>query len=83
MLEKAFRDTISWEKPRNLDSLPDYLEQFSERGHEKKGLAWAPTAKGTPHTIVLTGAGIRAADLTRYLNASHDAIGRMLDTDTQ
>lgn len=65
MLEKAFRDTISWEKPRNLDNLPDYLEQFSERRNEADGLAWAPTAKGTPHTIVVTGAGLRAADLAR------------------
>ncbi|KAI9784725.1 MAG: hypothetical protein M1816_000728 [Peltula sp. TS41687] len=65
--EKAFRDTISWEKPRNLDNLPDYLEHFSEKRNEEEGLAWAPTAKGTPHTIFITGAGLRAADLTRAL----------------
>lgn len=65
MLEKAFRDTVNWEKPRRLDNLPDYLEQFSEKRDGVNGLAWAPTAKGTPHTIVITGAGLRAADLTR------------------
>jgi protein CMS1 len=47
-----------------MDNLPDFLEQFAE---DAKALGEAPKAKGAPHTIVVAGAGLRAAELVRSL----------------
>lgn len=64
-------DTTSWDKPRNLENLPAFLEQFKDarRSNAKgKTLSDAPNKNpGTPHTLVVAGAGLRAADLTRAL----------------
>lgn len=49
---------------RNLEKLPDFLEKFAA---EPERLSEAPKAKGSPHTIVVTGAGLRAADIVRYV----------------
>ncbi|KAJ9641475.1 Protein cms1 [Coniosporium apollinis] len=59
--ERAIRDTSTWEEQRDLEHLPAFLEEFG------KGLKEAPKAKGSPHTLVVTSAGLRAADLTRAL----------------
>lgn len=64
-LETAWFDTTGWDQPRDLDHLPDFLEHFSSSSKDRKGLTWAPETKGAPHTIVITGAGLRAADLSR------------------
>jgi protein CMS1 len=48
--------------------LPDYLEHFSAGSGAGKGLTWAPHQKGTPHTIVLAAAAMRAADLSRWVS---------------
>jgi hypothetical protein len=59
----AIRDTTSWDKPRDLNNLPGFLEKFS--GNSTK--LWSASKKnGAPHTIIVTGAGLRAADLARY-----------------
>ncbi|KAK1768785.1 U3-containing 90S pre-ribosomal complex subunit-domain containing protein [Phialemonium atrogriseum] len=58
------KDTTSWAKPRTLENLPDFLEAFVE---DPKELGAAPKDKGAPHTIVVTGAGLRAAELVRSL----------------
>ncbi|KAJ9161610.1 Protein cms1 [Coniochaeta hoffmannii] len=60
----AIKDTTSWQKPRNLENLPEFLEEFAE---DAKQLGEAPEAKGSPHTIVVAGAGLRAAELVRSL----------------
>ncbi len=60
----AIKDTTSWQKPRTLENLPEFLEEFTE---DTKQLAEAPEAKGSPHTIVVAGAGLRAAELVRSL----------------
>ncbi|KAK3700343.1 Protein cms1 [Vermiconidia calcicola] len=67
--EKAIIDTTGWEKPRTKDQLPNFLEHFAGSKRKKKGqkLGNAPQEKGHPHTLVLAGAGLRAADLTRSL----------------
>lgn len=67
--EKAITNTTSWEKPRTADHLPEYLEQFATSRRKRKGhkLTDAPLDKGSPHTLVIAGAGLRAADLTRAL----------------
>jgi protein CMS1 len=63
-------NTTSWDKPRNLENLPAFIEQFKdERRSDKPGktLSDAVKQKSTPHTIVIAASGIRAADLTRAL----------------
>jgi protein CMS1 len=58
----AIRDTTSWDKPRDLANLPGFLEKFS--GNSTK--LWSASKKpGAPHTIIVTGAGLRAAELAR------------------
>ncbi|KAL2128886.1 hypothetical protein VTI74DRAFT_8507 [Chaetomium olivicolor] len=58
----AIRDSTSWEKPRNLGNLPEFLEKFAEEGEK---LDEAPKKNGSPHTLIVAGAGLRAADLVR------------------
>jgi protein CMS1 len=58
--EKAIFDTASWERPRDLENLPAFLEHFAG-----DSLSAASKAKGTPHTLVIASAGLRAADITR------------------
>ncbi|KAF2146235.1 uncharacterized protein K452DRAFT_219405 [Aplosporella prunicola CBS 121167] len=60
--ERAIRDTSIWEQERSLPNLPTYLETFAQEDVKK-----VPKKAGHPHTIVVAGAGIRAADLTRSL----------------
>lgn len=58
----AVKDTTSWQKTRTLANLPDFLESFVK---DPKELGEAPSKKGAPHTIIVTGAGLRAADIVR------------------
>jgi hypothetical protein len=58
------KDTTSWEKPRTLENLPEFLEAFAE---DVKKLGEAPKAKGAPHTLIVAPAGLRAADLVRQV----------------
>ena len=67
--ERAIVDTTSWIKSRNVDQLPGFLEQFSRSRGKKRGqkLSDAPQEKGHPHTVVVAGSALRAADLNRGL----------------
>jgi protein CMS1 len=67
--EKAIADTTTWSKLRTKENLADFVEQFVKSRRKKKGpkLSDAPAEKGSPHTLVIAGAGLRAADLTRSL----------------
>lgn len=65
--EKAFRDTSGWENRRLLKDLPGFLEHYSSKSQQAKNLSIASKSKGAPHTIVVTSAGLRAADVTRYV----------------
>ncbi|KAF2103958.1 hypothetical protein NA57DRAFT_70170 [Rhizodiscina lignyota] len=60
--EKAIQDTSNWEQPRRLEQLPSFLKKYASGK-----LSTASKAKGSPHTLVVAGAGLRAADLTRAL----------------
>lgn len=63
----AIRDTTSFADARVKEKLPEFLESCvaGESEIEQKRLGSAPKEKGAPHTIVVTGAGLRAADLVR------------------
>ncbi|WYZ45557.1 hypothetical protein EsH8_VIII_000873 [Colletotrichum jinshuiense] len=58
----SIKDTTSWTEPRSLDKLSDFLEKFAEKPEK---LGTAPEKKGAPHTIIVAGAGLRAADIVR------------------
>lgn len=63
----AIQDTTSWDKPRTLGNLSSFLEKFS--GNSTK--LWSASKKnGAPHTIIVTAAGLRAADTARYVNGT-------------
>jgi protein CMS1 len=58
----SIRDSTSWQKPRSLENLPDFLQAFSG---ESEKLDEAPKKCGSPHTVIVAGAGLRAADIVR------------------
>lgn len=66
IVDTAFVDTSGWETPRTLENLPGYLRKY---GFDSKRAA-APTIaskkSGCPHTLIITAAGLRAANVTRY-----------------
>jgi U3-containing 90S pre-ribosomal complex subunit len=62
-IEHAFLDTTSFESARALDKLPGFLKAFST--NEGSRLSKSAEEKGTPHTLVVAPAGLRAADLVR------------------
>ncbi|KAH8659600.1 U3-containing 90S pre-ribosomal complex subunit-domain containing protein [Ilyonectria robusta] len=62
MSASTIRDTTSWQESRTLDKLPDFLERFSTGAEE---LMKTSKRKGAPHTLIVAGAGLRAADITR------------------
>lgn len=65
---QAFKDTTSFEHVRKLAQLPDYLKAYSpEKGAR---LGSASEEKGSPHTLVIASAGLRAADLVRCVSFS-------------
>ncbi|KAI2786651.1 Protein CMS1 [Penicillium oxalicum] len=64
--DSAFLDTTSFAEPRNLEKLPSYLKSFSPKGAD---LAKASEQKGTPHTLVISAAALRAADVVRALRS--------------
>ncbi|PYI25098.1 hypothetical protein BP00DRAFT_410335 [Aspergillus indologenus CBS 114.80] len=65
--DSAFLDTSSFESARNLENLPAFLKAFSpEKGAH---LSKSSEEKGTPHTLVIAGAGLRAADVVRALRS--------------
>jgi len=80
--ERAITDTTSWEKTRSTENLPGFMEQFAGSRRNKKGqkLLHAPEQRGSPHTLVVPSAGLRAADLTRALSkfsTKHSAVAKL------
>ncbi|KAK4229968.1 U3-containing 90S pre-ribosomal complex subunit-domain containing protein [Podospora fimiseda] len=60
----GIKDTTSFQKPRTLENLPEFLETFAG---EKQRLDQATKECGAPHTLVVSAAGLRAADAVRSL----------------
>lgn len=61
----AVKDTTGFVEPRVKENLAAFLEEFAGSEEDKKRLGTAPKKCGSPHTIVVAGAGLRAADLVR------------------
>ncbi|KAL4922190.1 U3-containing 90S pre-ribosomal complex subunit-domain containing protein [Aspergillus aurantiobrunneus] len=70
--DSAFLDTSSFHSSRTLEKLPDFLKAFIPKG---TNLADSSEQKGTPHTIVVSPAGLRAADVVRYGNSTSTSGG--------
>jgi len=73
--QEAIIDTSSWARQRATKNLQFFLKEFAG-----KGLSYAPEDKGSPHTLVIAGAALRATDLTRLLRGlqSEDAkVGKL------
>ncbi|OGM46006.1 hypothetical protein ABOM_005258 [Aspergillus bombycis] len=62
--ESSFLDTSSFDSPRQLEKLPAFLKAFSPKGSD---LSKPSEEKGTPHTLVVSPSGLRAADAVRAL----------------
>ncbi|RGP58764.1 DNA/rna helicase, dead/deah box type [Fusarium sporotrichioides] len=58
----AIQDTTTWQEPRTLDKFPDFLESVTEN---PELLYKSAKKKGSPHTLIVAGAGLRAADIVR------------------
>lgn len=69
-LEHAFKDTSQWAGLRVAENLPDFLEYSSSVSRDYRDLKEASKAFGTPHTLIVTSSGMRAADLTRFVKNS-------------
>ncbi|MCJ1296368.1 hypothetical protein MMC34_007934 [Xylographa carneopallida] len=65
--EKRVPETASWQRPRILDNLPEFIKEFSSCIGESTKLPLSLKDTGSPHTVVVTAAGLRAADITRSL----------------
>lgn len=67
-IANAIKDTTSYTKDRTLDNFADFLGSLCEKPEELKK---APKQNGSPHTIIVAGAGLRAADVVRYDTVLH------------
>ncbi|KAF2805393.1 uncharacterized protein BDZ99DRAFT_467003 [Mytilinidion resinicola] len=59
---RAIQDTSEWEWPRNLEHLAKFLKKSCG-----KLKPVSTSSKGSPHTLIVAGSGIRAANLARAL----------------
>lgn len=66
--DSAFLDTTSFSDSRTLDKLPGFLKTFSPKNAD---LSKASEKKGAPHTLVVSAAALRAADVVRYEKSTH------------
>ncbi|PLB52363.1 hypothetical protein P170DRAFT_402452 [Aspergillus steynii IBT 23096] len=63
--DTAFLDTSSFNEARQLGSLPAFIKAFNPtKGSDPSK---ASEEKGTPHTLVVSSAALRAADVVRAL----------------
>lgn len=61
----AIQDTTSWQESRTLEKLPEFLENLTQDPESLK----SASKKGAPHTLIVTSAGLRAADIVRYVSS--------------
>jgi len=75
---KAFKKASDFDEPRLAHNMPGFLEKTTENG--KAGLVHLEAGKG-PHTLVITSAGIRTADLARVLrvfNSEESQVAKLI-----
>lgn len=65
-VDTAFVDTSEWETPRTLENLPKYLRKYGFNSKRAAASTIASKTFGCPHTLIITAAGLRAANATRY-----------------
>ncbi|KAL8641536.1 MAG: hypothetical protein Q9226_008620, partial [Calogaya cf. arnoldii] len=65
--EGAIFDSSEWQQDRLATNLPDFLTYCAQQNGTSIDLSRAPKKPGSPHTLVLTGAALRAAALSRVL----------------
>ena len=71
-------DTTSFPDLHSTANLPAFLETFSPGG--KDALSVSSETNGTPHTLVITASGLRAAELARTLRVfktESSAVGKL------
>jgi len=68
---RAFFDTTSFVWARKLDNLPKFLEAFHRSLYPEKILSQACEVPGSPHTLIVTAAALRAADVARAVRNFH------------
>lgn len=62
----AIADTTAFPADeRTCEGFAGFLERFAGGEEDRRRLGTAPRACGAPHTLVVAGAGMRAADLVR------------------
>ena len=66
ILENSFHDPSQWDRLRTLENLPAFLTQPTLQPGIKSSVVFSSSRqKGSPHTIIITSAGLRAADIAR------------------
>ncbi|KAL8854885.1 MAG: hypothetical protein Q9221_000391 [Calogaya cf. arnoldii] len=65
--ESAIFDSSEWQQDRLATNLPDFITYCAQRNGMSTDLSRSPKKPGSPHTLVLTGAALRAAELSRVL----------------
>ena len=68
LLERYIYDASTWSQRRSLENLPKFLETYTTNNKLKAQLRSASSRNGSPHTLVVTSAGLRAADISRYVS---------------
>ena len=63
LTEKAFLDSSEWDRLRILENLADYLQYY---GLSLDKSLISVKQLGSPHTLIITSAGLRAANVIRY-----------------
>ncbi|EQL03546.1 hypothetical protein G6O67_002090 [Ophiocordyceps sinensis] len=58
----CIQDTSSWQENRTLEHFPAFLEAFTQ---DPESLSRPSKKNGSPHTLIVAGAGLRAADIVR------------------
>jgi hypothetical protein len=74
-LEHAFKDTSQWTGLRVAENLPSFLEYYCSATPDSGNLKEASEVLSAPHTIVVTSSGMRAANLTRFVEFFYEWLG--------
>ena len=72
----AFLNTSEFDASRKQSTLPEYIKKFTPGGEDE--LKDTIRATSSPHTLVIASSGIRAADLTRFVELKPRVISTAL-----